>query len=92
MDSRKSEVLNIQHPVNVPIREMHQDSTVIQLIEGEEVEYTECKDVYVFASGVVVILRVTGETILNSAAGPIKINRTGNDPATSNDFNELNVI
>ena len=48
---------------------MHQDSTVIQLIEGEEVEYTECKDVYVFASGVVVILRVTGETILNSAAG-----------------------
>lgn len=90
MDSRES--LDIQHLKDVPIRKIDQDCTVTQLIGGEEKEYTKCKDVYVYASGVVVISRVTSETVLNSAAGPIKINRTGNDPASIEDFDEYNYV
>lgn len=56
------------------------------------VECTECKDVYVLMSGVVVVPGVVSDRVLHPAAGPIKITRTGNDPVVPFDFDESDEI
>lgn len=40
----------------------------------------------VFSSGTVIVPGVAGDRVLYPAAGPIKITRTGNDPAGGFDF------
>lgn len=82
------EQLKFENPVNVPIREIHQDCTIIQRTGSEEIEFTGCKDIYIFASGTVIVLGIARDTVLNSAAGPIKIVRTGNDPSSDDNFDE----
>jgi|GEM_PF-3688008 len=81
-----SKRLDISQPTNAPIRQISQDCTITQQIGTESVEYTECKDVYVFASGTVVVPGVVSDRVLHPAAGPIKITRTGNDPDHGFDF------
>lgn len=83
-----AEYLPIDQPTNAPIREIHQDCTIAQQIGTELVEYTGCKDVYVFTSGAVVVPGVASDRVLHPAAGPIKITRTGNDPVVRFDFEE----
>lgn len=40
----------------------------------------------VFSSGTVIVPGVASDRVLHPAAGPIKITRTGNDPAGGFDF------
>ena len=82
------ECLNFEDPANSPIREMHQECTIIQRVGSEEVEFPNCKNVYIFRSGAVVVSGTARDVILSSSAGPIKITRTGNDPASIDDFDE----
>ena len=42
----------------------------------------------VFSSGTVIVPGVASDRVLHPAAGPIKITRTGNDPAGGFDFDE----
>ena len=42
----------------------------------------------VFSSGTVIVPGVASDRVLYPAAGPIKITRTGNDPAGGFDFGE----
>ncbi|WP_210383617.1 hypothetical protein, partial [Corynebacterium sp. HMSC074E01] len=42
----------------------------------------------VFSSGTVIVPGVASDRVLHPAAGPIKITRTGNDPAGGLDFDE----
>ena len=69
--------LKNENSANFLIREIHQDCTVSQWIGNEKVNYAKCGDVYVYASGTVVVLGIASDRVLNSAAGPIEITRTG---------------
>lgn len=83
-----SDTLNIDQPTNDLIRAHHQDCTISQQIGSGSVEYTGCKDVYVFMSGTVVVFGATSDKVLHPTAGPIEITRTGNDRAADIDFDE----
>ena len=88
-----SELPNDDHPANNPLLSINRDCTIIQKIGEEEVEFSGCKDVYVFESGTVIVAGVTTDKVLHPAAGPIKITRTGYDPQIKDsDFNELDHI
>ena len=80
--------LKADQPEKTAILEHHQDCTIVQQIGTEKVEYTGCKDVYVFMSGTVLVPGISSDMVLNSAAGPITITRTGKDPVPSFDFDE----
>lgn len=84
--------LQIEHSANVPIHEINQECTITQQIGTGPMDYPGCKDVYVFASGVVVVRRDDNDLVLHPAAGPIKITPIKNASKSDDDFNESEVI